>query len=106
MWHSRKCPQIPEKCLSYFRRAPFRVRISANDLLRYTNVIARIFKRALSPQDGTYIWVNLKFKQSDQGLLSFLFRQAFCEFQPLKTNILFENRKRKVFEILEGSHIY
>ena len=29
MWHSGKCPQIPEKCLSYSGRAPFRVGISA-----------------------------------------------------------------------------
>ena len=28
MRHSGKCPQIPEKCLSYSLRAPFRVGIS------------------------------------------------------------------------------
>ena len=36
-------------------------------------------------------------EESDQDLSCLLFRQAFCEFHP-QTNILFENRKRKVFE--------
>ena len=39
-------------------------------------------------------------KQSDQSLPCLLFLHFF-EFQPKKTNIVFENRKRKVFEILE-----
>ena len=40
-------------------------------------------------------------KHSDQWLLCLLFWQAFCEIQPWKSMFLFENKKRKVFEILE-----
>ena len=48
----------------------------------------------------TQIRLLLK-KQSDHDLPCLLFWLAFCEFQAVKTNFLFENRKRKVFKILE-----
>ena len=40
-------------------------------------------------------------KQSDQGLPSLVFWQVFKWIPALNTNLLFENRSRKVFEIFE-----
>ena len=40
--------------------------------------------------------IRLLLKKSDKGLPCLLFRQEICEFQ-----LLFKNRKKKVFDILE-----
>ena len=39
MLHSGKCPQIPEKCLSFSCRAPFRVGISALEYIMWWSVL-------------------------------------------------------------------